>query len=146
MHSPDRVSLLEHFRLLADDALLAEYRSGGLTDLAKEVVVDELRQRKIELPDVAHEPADQPQAEVIGGDLALVARRFTAAEAHMLRSLLEAEGIPAVVTDHNAQNVGWIPTGGVRVLVPEPHLARAAEVVDAVERGDYRLDDRSDVA
>src|SRR6266700_5159729 len=95
-----RQSLLEHFRLLADDELLAEYRSGEFSDLAREVAADELRQRKIELSNVAAPATDQ--TETIDGDLALVARRSTAAEAHMLRGLLEAEGIPAIVTDHNA--------------------------------------------
>jgi hypothetical protein len=80
-----------------------------------------------------------------GGDLVLIARFFTPVEAQMLQSRLQAEGVPAVVAD--AQTVGVNPLltmalGGVRVLVPESDFERAREIVSAIERGDYRLDDQ----
>jgi Putative prokaryotic signal transducing protein len=136
-----RQSLVEHFQLLSDDELLAEFRHGDLTELAKSVVAEELGRRKIDPLQIPSEsPADE-QATSISGDLVLVARYFTAAEAHILRSRLELEGVPATVTDDNmAHTLGWVPVGGVRVLVPESNIQRAREIVCAIERGDYTLD------
>ena len=48
-----RQSLLEHFQLLNNDALLATFQSGDLTDLAKEVGEEELRRRGFDLTDPA---------------------------------------------------------------------------------------------
>ena len=91
-------------------------------------------------------PADEQGTSISGdlfisGDLAVAARYFTAAEAYILRNRLELEGIPATVTDDNmAQTVWSIPVGGVRVLVSESDIQRAREIVRAIERGDYTLD------
>jgi len=148
-----RESLLDRFRLLSDKELLGLLQSGDLIDLAKEVAAEELRQRGVEVAkpateaDTANENAlgSEDNAPTGGGDLVLIARFFTPVEAHMLQSRLQAEGVPAVVAD--AQIVGVNPlltmaVGGVRVLVPESDLERAREIVIAIERGDYALDDQ----
>jgi len=148
-----RESLLERFRPLSDKELLSLLQSGDLIDLAKEVAAEELRQRGVEVAkpateaDTANENAlgSEDNAPSGGGDLVLIARFFTPVEAHMLQSRLQAEGVPAVVAD--AQIVGVNPlltmaVGGVRVLVPESDLERAREIVIAIERGDYALDDQ----
>src|SRR5580704_6640095 len=104
--SVTRQSLSEHFQLLGDEELLLQFQSGELTDLAKEVVESELRKRKIDCskPEAEAEaeteteteaPADDAAA-VRAGDMVLVARYSTAAEAYMLQSRLELEGVPAV--------------------------------------------------
>ena len=64
----------------------------------------------------------------------------------MLQSRLQAEGVPAVVAD--AQIVGVNPlltmaVGGARVLVRELDFERARQIVSAIDRGDYRLDDQT---
>ena len=136
-----RQSLVEHFQLLSDDELLAEFQSGDLTNLAKDAAAEELRQRKIDPSKIADELSAEEQVTSISGDLAVAARYFTAAEAYILRNRLELEGIPATVTDDNmAQTVWSIPVGGVRVLVPESDIQRAREIVRAIESGDYALD------
>jgi Putative prokaryotic signal transducing protein len=142
-----RQNLAEHFRLLSDDELLGQFRSGELTDLAKEVAGLELRERNIDCsqPDaetpVAEEPAED-DAAVDAGDLVLAARYSTAAEAYLLQARLELEGVPAVVADSQiAQNLVPPAIGGVRVLVPESYLARAREIALGVEKGDFALDD-----
>ena len=136
-----RQSLVEHFQLLSDDELLAEFQSGELTDLAKDVAAEELGQRKIDQSEPPSEPPVDRKVTSISGDLVMVARYFTAAEAYILRNRLELEGIPVTVTDDNmAQTVWSMPVGGVRVLVPEPDIQRAGEIVRAIERGDYALD------
>ncbi len=149
-----RESLLERFRPLNDKELLGLLQSGDLIDLAKEVAAEELRQRGVEVAKPATEAntvsedalGSEDNAPSGGGDLVLIARFFTPVEAHMLQSRLQAEGVPAVVAD--AQIVGVNPlltmaVGGVRVLVPESDFERAREIVSAIDRGDYRLDDQT---
>jgi hypothetical protein len=63
----------------------------------------------------------------------------------MLKSRLELEGVPAIVTDAQmAQNLVPLAIGGVRVLVPESYLSRAREIALAVEKGDFALDGASE--
>jgi hypothetical protein len=148
-----RESLSEQFQRLRDEDLLGLFQSGDLIDLAKEVAAEELRRRGVEVAKPATEAntasedalCSEDNAPSGGGDLVLIARFFTPVEAHMLQSRLEAEGVPTVVAD--AQIVGVNPlltmaVGGVRVLVSESDFERAREIVSAIERGDYRLDEQ----
>ena len=51
----------------------------------------------------------------------LIARLFTALDAHLLQSRLEVEGVPAVVVDDNIVQTNpflTLAVGGVRVFVP----------------------------
>jgi hypothetical protein len=145
-----RESLVEHFRLLSDEELLTQFRSSELTDLAAEVAGSELRARKIDgaapdVEDLLADPLAQDDAAVDTGDMVLVARYPTAAEAYMLQSRLELEGVPAVVTDTQvAQNLVPTAISGARVLVPEAYLTRAREIVSAIEKGDFALDGASE--
>ena len=75
--SVDRQSLLEEFKLLSDEDLLALSRSGELTELAQDVARSELQRRGVDLakPTVDPPPAsatEQPaetSAGAIEGDL-----------------------------------------------------------------------------
>jgi hypothetical protein len=141
-----RQNLMEHFQLLSDGELLAQFQSGELTDLAKEVAALELGHRKIDFSKPMAEKPAPGDATFDSGDLALVARYSTATEAYMLQSRLELEGVPAVVTDAQmAQNLVPLAIGGVRVLVPESYLPRAREIALAIERGDFALDNQTDL-
>jgi hypothetical protein len=141
-----RQSLVEHFRLLSDEELLAQFQSGELTDMAKEVAGSELGGRTIDCSEpraenIMAETSAETDAAAGTGDLELVARYATAAEAYMLQGRLEQEGMPAIVADAlTAQNLVPLATGGVRVLVPEAYLSRAREIASAIERGDFALD------
>jgi len=138
-----RQALAEHFQLLNDDALLAEFQSTELTEAAKAVAAEELRRRGIELPGIPDEllETSEPAPEADDADLVIVDRVSTPAEAHMLRSRLELEGIPAAVVDENmAHTLPSLVVGGVRVLVPESYLDRAHEIAEAIKRGDFALD------
>jgi hypothetical protein len=141
-----RQSLVEHFQLLSDEELLARFRSGELTELAEEVAGSALRGRNIDCSKpgaeilMAETPVEN-DAAADTGDLELVARYATAAEAYMLQGRLEQEGMPAIVTDAlMAQNLVPLAIGGVRVLVPEAYLSRAREIASAIEKGDFALD------
>ena len=141
-----RESLLQHFQLLNDHELLAQFQSGELTAFAKEVAAEELQRRNLDLSKPTGKRPGKSQAVWSSDDLVCVARYSTASEAYMLQNRLELEGIPAVVTDdHMAQVMALIAVGGVRVLVPEAYLQRAGEIAAAIERGDYALDDQTDL-
>lgn len=65
----------------------------------------------------------------------------------MLCARLEAEGIPAVAGDAELTRANSFLTqalGGIRVLVHEANLSRAAEVWAALQRGDYALEESED--
>ena len=137
-----RQSLLERFQLFNDVELLAQFHSGELTDLAKSVAGEELHRRNVDISEKTVAPRIKHQESLSADNLVPIARYFTAAEADMLKSRLEAEGVPAVVAD--AQTVQAVPliaiaVGGVRVLVPESYADRALEIVRGVEKGDYAL-------
>jgi hypothetical protein len=140
-------SLADDFKRFNDDALIELVRSAELTQLALGVAKTEIRRRGLVVPAAEIEPQDVgPTA--IRGDLVQLARTFTAIEAQMLRSRLEVEGIPAVVTDDNivqASPLLSLAIGGARVLVPESYFELATEIAAAVARGEYALDDETDV-
>jgi hypothetical protein len=90
-----------------------------------------------------------PDSETAGhGELRVVARFFAPMDAHMLKSCLESNGVPAVVADaHLVQANEFLTTavGGVRVLVPESHFEQGIKILKAFEAGEYQLDDDFDV-
>jgi hypothetical protein len=139
-------SLAEKFRLYGDDELLELYRSGDLTELAQAVARTELASRGIDPPAVS--PPDAEPEPAVEGDLVMVARIYDPLEAEMLRGRLESEEVPAIVADTQTAQVNpfyKLAIGGVRVMVPEAYQARAREIVRADARGDYALDDGTDV-
>jgi hypothetical protein len=150
-----RESLTEHFGLLGDDELLDQFRSGELTELAHEVAGAELARRKIDASMSKPAPAEvePPEAESLPGDeprsddedLVLLGRFSNPVDAYLLQSRLDAEGVPAIVADAlTYQNMAFgAVIGGVRVLVPESYVERAAEIKKEIDRGDFALDDKA---
>ena len=64
--------------------------------------------------------------------LVTVYRAFNPADAQLIRSLLEAAEIPAIVADENAalSTGGYsVATGGIRVQVPEEHAEAARQLI-----------------
>jgi hypothetical protein len=64
----------------------------------------------------------------------------------MLCSLLHSEGLACQLADaylSTAHHFLSAATGGVRLLVAERDLPRVSEVIAALKRGDYALDDES---
>lgn len=62
-------------------------------------------------------------------------------EAHMFRALLEAEGVPALVTDDIVIAMNWplsTAYGGVRVRVPGAYLDEARGVLERCVDGHYQ--------
>src|SRR6266481_1034466 len=146
-----RQSLAEHFGRLNDDELVTEFQSGELTELAKEVAAAEIQSRSIDISQYqARLPEPRPEPEMdsedlVPEDLVLLARFYDVSSAYLLQSRLDAEGLPSIVADAlSYQNViGGALGGGVRVLIPESYLARAAEIKSRIDSGTYTLDDNA---
>jgi len=134
-----RQSFAEHFGRLNDDELVIEFQSGGLTELAREVAAAEIQSRNIDISEEDVPPTSGSE------DLVLLARFYDVSSAYLLRSRLEAEGLPSIVADAlTYQNIiGGALGGGVRVLVPESYFARAAEIKNRIDCGTYTLDDNA---
>ena len=142
---PSRSSLVETFRELADDELLSRCTSGELTDFAQSIALEELRARGLELPRDA--PRPQQTEERYLGDWVTVAQYLSYTEVHILRSCLEAAGIPAEVADAQLVQTDALLTPAMRgasVRVPANYAGEARKIIGAYRRGDFRLDDDFD--
>jgi hypothetical protein len=90
-------------------------------------------------------PAD---ALLPGRDLFEVARYLVPIDATLAQGCLQASGIPAVLADDQLvqTNLLWAPAlGGVRVLVPQEYIQQAEAALQALQRGEFALDDDADV-
>lgn len=150
----NRATLTQCFAQLDDDDLRRRHASGDMTPLARDVAADELRRRGLGVGDGHRATSGDPPAESARtdverlGDVLRLTRMTHLMEAQVLCARLEAEGIPAVAGDAELIRVHSFLTqalGGIRVMVHEANLSRAAEVLAALRRGDYALHDGDDV-
>ena len=87
-------------------------------------------------------------ARLPGRDLVEVARYLVPLEANLVQGCLVASGIPAVLADAHLVQTDLLlapALGGVRILVPQDHLQQAQAVLEAFGRGEFALDEDSDV-
>ncbi|HXZ52541.1 MAG TPA: hypothetical protein VEH51_11115 [Burkholderiales bacterium] len=107
--------------------------------------MEELRARGLDLP---QEPAIQQQPEEpYLGDWVTVAQYLSYTEVHVLRSCLEAAGIPAEVADAQLIQTDGLLTPAMRgasVRVRAAYAGEARKAIAAYRRGDFRLDDDFD--
>jgi hypothetical protein len=93
--------------------------------------------------------AANPEVEQIPGrDLFSIAKYLVPLEASMVQGCLVASGIPAVLADEHLVQTDLLlapALGGVRILVPADHLVQAKAVLEAFERGEFALDENTDV-
>ena len=128
------------FTELADEELLRRLASGELTELARSIAMAEVRARGLTLPPKPR-PAREPEYQ---GDWVVVAQYLSFAEVHILRSLLQAGGVPAEVADAQLVQTDalLIPAlRGARLRVPATRLEEAREVIAAFKRGEFELGD-----
>jgi hypothetical protein len=141
---PDRGSLEETFRELADEELLARCASGGLTELAQSVALAEVRARGLQPP----EPPGPPPPDLpYLGDWMVVARYLSYTEVHLLRACLEAAGVPAAVADAQMVQTHALLTPAMRgasLKVPAAYVAEARQVIAAFRGGAFQLDEDFD--
>jgi hypothetical protein len=79
-------------------------------------------------------------------DLVTVAVFTTGLEAHVARLHLESEGVLAfIVGEHLAAMHIFMSmvSGGVRLQVPRRQEHRARAILDALERGEYEIEDET---
>jgi hypothetical protein len=93
--------------------------------------------------------AAHPEIEAIPGrDLFIVARYLIPMEASLMQGCMEASGIPAVLADAHLMQADLLlapALGGVRILVPASYVLEALAVMEAFKRGEFALDEDSDV-
>lgn len=93
--------------------------------------------------------AAHPHIEALPGrDLFIVARYLIPLDAALMQGCMEASGIPAVLADAHLMQTDLLlapALGGVRILVPASYVQQAQSVMDAFQRGDFALDENSDV-
>jgi len=93
--------------------------------------------------------AAHPDVKAVpGSDLYVVATRPLPTDAAMLQGCLAASGVPAELSDANmVQAYAGAVTGlgGVRIMVAERHLQQAVDVLAAYDRGEFALDEHTDV-
>ena len=100
-----------------------------------------------DLPDAGSDDGAETAADGEGDvddSLVAIARYHFPEQANLLRGRLLADGIPAFVTNaHSTQAFGYLRLahGGVRVMVPAAHAAAARIVIEALDSGEYSLDD-----
>jgi hypothetical protein len=98
-----------------------------------------------------HDPAAEgtPSDTLLPGrDLFEIARYLVPMDAMLAHGCLQAAGIPAVLADDQLvqANLLWAPAiGGVRILVPQEYIQPAEAALEALQRGDFALDDDTDV-
>lgn len=83
-----------------------------------------------------------------GHDLSEVARYMIPMDATMVQGCLVAAGIPAVLADANLVQTDLLlapALGGVGIMVPEDYLDEARAVLAAYGRGEFALDENTDV-
>ncbi len=85
-------------------------------------------------------PSESPAVSRQKPPLAVVATFLRVMEANVWRARFEAEGIPAFVADENVRSIygGFdaYVTGGVRLLVPEPEVERARQLLEERDSND----------
>jgi hypothetical protein len=93
--------------------------------------------------------AANPEIEAVPGrDLFSIAKYLIPLEASLVQGCLVASGIPAVLADAHLVQTDLLlapALGGVRILVPAGYVQQALAVLDAFERGQFALDDDTDV-
>ena len=126
------------FENLSDDELLLRCESGTLTQEAQRVAVSEAHRRGLTL--VEPQSVAEKKDESYYGDFVVVARGLNMMQAHLYKSLLEAAGVPAEVSDENVSRVyGFLFSANVKV--PEAFVPEAQKVFMAFRRGEFTLDD-----
>ena len=81
------------------------------------------------------------------GDWVIVERYLSYTEVHLLRACLEAAGVPAEVADAELVQTDPLLSPAMRgasLRVPATRVAEAREVIEALKRGDFQLEDDFD--
>jgi hypothetical protein len=145
LNLPSKDALIEYFSGLTDDYLIETFESGTLTPLAFEVAEKELSRRGLDHPVVV---ANKEESKADDGEpviLETIVRSFKSQRLEILRARLEAEGIPAFVMDGNMNQTSSLVSvalGGARLQVPRQYVAKANEILAAINSGAFAANAR----
>ena len=143
-----REDLIDAFRGFSDEYILERLHADDLTEAARGVAELELIGRGVDLPRrQPTAPESGAEGKVVRIAFITIARFLIPMDAHILRGRLEAEGIPAIVTDGNltqANGLLSVAVGGARVQVPLPYVAEAMGVMAALRTGAFALRENED--
>jgi hypothetical protein len=144
-----RTDLAERYCEMSEKELIERWAEGNLTELAKDVMEAEFRERGIPLPATTppaeHGEPVEPEKRVA---FQTVARSMNQADIQILRARLEAEGIPAYVADEGMNrmiSLYSVAFGGMRLLVPQEFAAEAREIIRLLRSGRFALREGDDV-
>jgi len=140
--------LKQRYAGLSDDSLLDLWRQNTLTDTAQMALRAELRERGIPIPTL-DQPAEQeaPSPVENNGKWHTVAVFDNPQQSHIMRALLESEGIPVLLADEHQIGMNWMMSlamGGVRVQVPEAYVEQSLGILEKLQAGELRVDFDSD--
>ncbi len=139
--------LIEIFRNLSDEELQRRWQSHSLTDVARELMAQELKVRDIPQPPL---PAPETDADAItytASELTTLATFSTPFEAQILRAQLESEGLFVIVSDEHMVGANQFlapAVGGVRVQVLASCLPQAHEIMKITMDGALALPKEDD--
>jgi hypothetical protein len=123
------------YETYSDDEVVRLYTSGDLTEEAEKVAINEIKARKLKVPnhDDSNSNTDLEHAEnsMTASDMKVIANNLRFDEAIILSELMIAEGIPSDVGSTTLQNA-FFPSGlsGV-VRVPKKYISQAIPVIEA---------------
>lgn len=138
--SDARLELREFFTELSDDQLLQKVSANQLTQEALSLAVSEIARRGLTDPRQTNCPTEQST------ELVVLERGLSLNEAHLLGVSLQSARIPYIVSDIRRAHESYVRLVvlSVSLLVPEPLLEDAQEVVAAFRRGDLSIDEHFD--
>jgi hypothetical protein len=144
----DVADLQARFRDMSDEELLQRAGTHELIDQAQQLAEAELRVRGLRLPELVREelPAPEPGTD----PLKVCARFLLPLDAEVFAARLVQEGIAAQVADADAVYghgalLFSMDSSGVRVMVPASQLERALRVREALDAGEFAIDENFDV-
>ncbi len=143
--NPSKDELLQQYCQLSDDELLSIWNKNTLTEYAHAVLSEVIVSRGINTTKYQESGKSEPESGMINaGPLVTLTTYFKAIEAHILRTRLEAEDIPAYVFDEHIITANWFLApmmGGVRVQVPQAFLPQARKILQDMESGLGSIED-----
>ena len=139
-----------YYREISDFELLKKWKSGGLTKLGQEVVLDELRQRNLdEATGGGNESEVETVSQVQFSGFEIIYSAQDPTEAHILRARLEFEGIPTHVSDEHLNQVHSLMAnalGGVRLWASHELAKDARQILAKILAGEFSIDESNPVA
>jgi hypothetical protein len=140
----DRDTLAREYRNISDEELIDMWGSGKLTELARDVAANELRERGVDLdrlPRTTVEHDSEPGASTSG--FVTIYKTMSLSEAQLLRARLEVEGFPPYVADEHTVQTDQLlapAMGGFRVRVPREMADEARQLLSEIQAGKLALD------